>query len=147
MTGAQFDRTRQLALRLAGIELFERHREVLDRRSRRIGINREVELEALLDAAESGDPDARRRLVRLVTTKHTGFFRQRRHFEIAAETAVEAGRRNGAARLWCAGAATGEEAYSLAIATVKAFGREDPPVDLIATDIAEEDLSVGRLAV
>ena len=54
MTTEQFDRTRRLALRLAGIELFERHREILDRRSRRLGLDDRSELDALLDGAEGG---------------------------------------------------------------------------------------------
>ena len=39
LTNQQFERTRRLALSLAGIELVERHRELLDRRSRRLGIH------------------------------------------------------------------------------------------------------------
>jgi hypothetical protein len=38
LTSEQFDRTRKLALRLAGIELCDRHRELLASRSRRLRI-------------------------------------------------------------------------------------------------------------
>jgi hypothetical protein len=55
LSNQQFDRTRRLALNLAGIELVERHRELLDRRSRRLGIRDGAGLDALL--AEF-DPDA-----------------------------------------------------------------------------------------
>jgi hypothetical protein len=36
LTSEQFDRTRKLALQLAGIELYDRHRELLAIRSRRL---------------------------------------------------------------------------------------------------------------
>ena len=63
LTSEQFDRTRRLALRLAGIELLDRHRELLPRRCRRIGILSAATLDALLSAAEDGDPTASRKFV------------------------------------------------------------------------------------
>jgi chemotaxis protein methyltransferase CheR len=41
-------------------------------------------------------------------------------------------------------AATGEEPWSLAIALVEAFGRPDPPVEILATDVNAEALEVAR---
>src|SRR5438034_4242859 len=118
LTSEQFDRTRRLALRLAGIELFERHRELLHRRCPRTHIPNPAAFDALLSAAEEGDLASNRRLVGLVTTRFTGFFRHPGHFEAAAEHALRAVRRCGRARLWSAAAATGEEPYSLALALV-----------------------------
>jgi chemotaxis protein methyltransferase CheR len=146
LTIEQFDRTRQLALRLAGIELFERHREVLARRSRRLGINDPAAFDTLLDAVEQGDEGAGRRLIGLLTTNFTGFFRHRRHFDLAAEHALWAAHRRGEARLWSTAAATGEEPYSLAIALIDVFRREDPAVTIEATDIDEVTLAVARRA-
>ena len=127
LTCEQFDRTRKLALRLAGIELCDRHRELLGSRGRRLGIRDTAGIEALLGAAEEGDPLASRQLIGLVTTNFTGFFRHPRHFELAAEHALWAAHRRGRARLWSAAAATGEEPYSIAMALIEAFRRDDPP--------------------
>ena len=55
LTSEQFDRTRRLALRLAGLDLHERHRELLDQRIRRLGIHDGASLDALLNAADDGD--------------------------------------------------------------------------------------------
>jgi F420-0:gamma-glutamyl ligase len=55
LSDQQFDRTRRLALGLAGIELVERRRELLDRRSRRLGILDSAGLDALLAAAGQGE--------------------------------------------------------------------------------------------
>ena len=144
LTEAQFERARRLALGLAGIELFDRHRELLQRRSDRL-IGQDS-LDALLDAAEDGDTDARRRLIELLTTNFTGFFRHPWHFHLAAEHALWAVHRCGSARLWSAAAATGEEPYSLAMAVIDVFRRDDPAVTILATDIDEAALAVAREA-
>jgi len=144
LSNQQFDRTRRLALSLAGIELAERHRELLDRRSRRLGALDGAGLDSLLRAAEQGELTATQQLVCLLTTKFTGFFRHPRHFRIAAEHAIRAADRRGSARLWSAAAATGEEPYSLAMALIEAFGRNDPPATILATDVDVEALAVGQ---
>jgi chemotaxis protein methyltransferase CheR len=144
LTQGQFERTRRLALRLAGIELLERHRPLLTRRSGRLGIDADGELDALLNAVEEGDPTATRRLVGLVTTNFTGFFRHPRHFEMAAAHVRRAAHQRGQARLWSAAAASGEEPYSLAMAMIETSGRDDPPVSVLATDIDAEVLAIAE---
>jgi chemotaxis protein methyltransferase CheR len=143
LTSQQFDRTRKLALQLAGIELSERHRELLANRSRRLRIPQPAGIEGLLGAAEEGDPQASRQVIGLVTTNFTGFFRHPRHFEIAAEHAVRAIQHAGSARLWSAAAATGEEPYSLAMALMEACRHDDPPATILATDIDAEALAIA----
>lgn len=144
LTSAQFDRTRSLALRLTGIELSERHREVLARRIRRLGILDAAGFDALSQSAEAGDAAATRKFVGLLTTNFSGFFRHPRHFELAAEHALWAVHRRGSARLWSAAAATGEEPYSLAMALIEVFQRKDPPVTILATDIDEDALAIAQ---
>jgi chemotaxis protein methyltransferase CheR len=146
LSNQQFERTQRLALSLAGIELFERHRELLGRRSRRLGILDSAGLDLLLAAAEDGDQEAARRLICLLTTKFTGFFRHPGHFDIAAQNALCAASSRGSARLWSAAAATGEEPYSLAMALIRAFHCDSPPVEIIATDLDTEALAVASRA-
>jgi len=55
LSNQQFDRMRQLALSLAGIELSERHRELLERRSMRLGIHDGAGLDLLLKSAQTGE--------------------------------------------------------------------------------------------
>ena len=146
LTSEQFDRTRVLARRLAGIELHERHRKLLCQRYQRIETSGPTSFNALLSAAEEGDPRARRQLVGLITTNFTGFFRHPRHFELAGERALAAIRRCGRARLWSAAAATGEEPYSLAMALIEMSGHDAPPVTILATDINADALAVAQQA-
>jgi chemotaxis protein methyltransferase CheR len=143
LTSEQFDRTRKLALRLAGIELFDRHRELLAVRSRRLRLPHTVGIDGLLSAAEEGDPVASRQLIGLVTTNFTGFFRHPRHFDAAAEHALGAVHRRGQARLWSAAAATGEEPYSIAMALIEVFRCDDPPATVLATDIDADALAAA----
>ena len=100
--------------------------------------------EALLHAAEDGDQRAGRQLIGLLTTNFTGFFRHPWHFDIAAEHALRAVHRRGAARLWSAAAATGEEPYSLAMALIDIFRCDNPPVTILATDVDDDALAVAR---
>jgi chemotaxis protein methyltransferase CheR len=144
LTTEQFDRTRRLASSLAGIELVDRHRELLARRSRRLGIRDDAGLDALLDAAEEGESSATQQLLCLLTTKFTGFFRHPRHFDLAAGHALKAARLRGRARLWSAGTATGEESWSLAMALVEVFQSDNPPTSILATDVDAEALATAQ---
>jgi chemotaxis protein methyltransferase CheR len=101
-------------------------------------------LDLLLSAAEEGEPIARRQLLCLLTTKFTGFFRHPNHFDIAAEHAHRTALHLGKTRLWSAGAATGEEPYSLAMALIEAFRRDDPPATILATDLDADALAVAQ---
>lgn len=144
LTDTQFDRARRLALSLAGIELAERHRPLLDCRCRRLGIAEERGFEDLLHAAETEEPEALGRFLGLVTTRFTGWFRHPEHFALAAEHVRRKVGRRGEARLWSAGTATGEEAYSLAMAVIEAFGCDHPPVRILATDLDPAALAVAE---
>ena len=99
--------------------------------------------EALLGAAEEGDPLASRQFIGLVTTNFTGFFRHPRQFEVAAEHALGAALRCTQASLWSAAAATGEEPYSIAMALIEVFRCDDPPATVLATDIDADALAAA----
>jgi len=144
MTAEQFDRAQHLALRVAGIQLLQRHRELLGRRCCRLGIRDPASLDVLLQGVDRGDSPAVGRFIGLLTTKFTGFFRHPAHFAAAAAHAVQVVRSSGRARLWSAAVATGEEAYSLAMALIEAFGCDDPPATVLATDIDTAALAVAE---
>jgi chemotaxis protein methyltransferase CheR len=146
LTSHQFERARALALRLAGIELVDRHRDLLARRWSRLEIEEQTGFDALLSLAEAGDPTAIRQVLRLFTTNVTAFFRHAVHFDIAAQHALLAASRRGNVRCWSAAASTGEEPYSLAIALAGIFTTQVPPCRILATDIDEVALEVARRA-
>lgn len=144
LTPQQFGRLRHLASSLAGLELEERHAELIHRRWLRLGLDQGDGCDRLLSSAESGDPVARRRLIPLLTTGHTAFFRHPQHFVLAAEHTLWALHLRGAARLWSTAASTGEEPYSLAMGLLETLGGRVRNVSLLATDINEDALDIAR---
>lgn len=94
------------------------------------------------------------RLVDLIATKHTNFFREEDHFGFLAGRVVGEWRNSGEAtregcfRVWSAAVATGEEAYSIAIALAHAFA--DAPSlrwKIEASDISDRALEKAKRGV
>jgi chemotaxis protein methyltransferase CheR len=86
-----------------------------------------------------GDRGLVRRLTDEVTVQETGFVRDRAQFDEIAwhgllQAALAAGSRT--IRVWSAGCATGEEAYTLALLAAEAFAPRPPPVDVLGTDVS-----------
>jgi len=135
LSDQNFRRTQRLASSIAGIQLVARHRELLERRGRRAGIQDAAAFDLLLAGAEAGDLKAKQDLLSLITTRFTGFFRHPAQFALAAEHASNVAADNRSARIWSVAAATGEEPYSLAMVLVETFGCENPPVNILASDI------------
>jgi len=87
-----------------------------------------------------------RRLARLVdevTVKETFFLRHAEQLEeIEWPVLLRQAQANAAekVRVWSAGCATGEEAYSLALLACEAFGTHEPPVEILGTDISGDAL-------
>ncbi len=101
----------------------------------------------LRDRVVQGDPDAVRAFSSAVTVGETYFFRDAGHFELLRERlrALAARRGGRAIRLWSAGCATGEEAYSMAIVARETFGeRFFERVTVLATDLNPAFLSQAR---
>ena len=92
-------------------------------------------------------------LIDLLTTNHTHFFREPAHFEFLASDVLPTLARRSASdgrecRVWCAAAASGEEAYSLAIVLAEC-ARAAPGLSwrVHASDISRRMLDRCRLAV
>jgi chemotaxis protein methyltransferase CheR len=141
---AEFAEVRNLALQIAGIQLHARNREYFSRRCERVGISTDAGVARLLRAVEAGDAAARRQFISFLTTSFTGFFRNSLHFDIAAEHALKTIHRRGAARLWSAAAATGEEPYSLAMALLLLPTQHNPTATIVATDINADALDFAQ---
>lgn len=82
------------------------------------------------------------RLIAAATVPHTSFFRHPEHFDhlrlgLLRRMAIERGR---PLRLWSAGCATGEEAWSLALTALEL----KVPVEILATDVSRENVEIAR---
>ena len=98
-------------------------------------------------------PDEVHRLTSSLLIKVTEFFRDRELYDhlrsVVLPTLIEAAEPTRELRLWSAGCATGEEAYSLAILVAEALGDELPTwnVRIFATDADAEAIAFARRGV
>jgi chemotaxis protein methyltransferase CheR len=102
---------------------------------------------------EALDPVAGRsvvgRLIDEVTVKETYFLREREQLRsIPWRTLLGRALESGSAevRVWSAGCATGEEAYTLALLASEEFGNDQPPISILATDISAAAVESARAA-
>ncbi len=105
-------------------------------------VDRDLTAETLLDRAVSAQTLGR--LIDEVTIRETFFFRHRSELDaIAWHSALDAARARGSdmVRIWVAGCASGEEAYTVAILACEAFASVSPQVRVLATDIAPAALA------
>ncbi|HEX2540413.1 MAG TPA: PAS domain S-box protein [Caldimonas sp.] len=124
---------------------------ILRRLARRMGVNG---IEALPDylAFMRIHPGEAAALVDDLLISVTNFFRDRDAFD-ALEAQIPSLFANkgpdNAVRVWVAGCATGEEAYSIAMLLCEHARRLEapPPLQIFATDLAEEAIRVGREGV
>ncbi len=120
-------------------------RSRLARRLRELGVATVAEYVARVRDDASGRE--RDQMVDLLTTNTTHFFREPAHFDVVRDGVVPAfGGVPGGLRVWSAGCATGEEAYTLAMVLRGAV----PDVDRRPADaprVLATDLSCRALAV
>jgi chemotaxis protein methyltransferase CheR len=142
-----FERVRQLIHRIAGIHLASgKEGLVRSRLIRRVHALRLQTVGAYLDRVE-GDAAGRElsHLVDVLTTNKTEFFRERAHLECLQHDILPSlAARPGDIRIWSAGCATGEEAYSIAITARLALGAGAERVRILATDISARALHAAR---
>ena len=92
------------------------------------------------------------RMIDVVTTNKTDFFREPTHFEFLVETALPQilanHPHNAPVRIWSAGCSSGEEPYTLTI-VLKEFALKNPGFDfeIMATDLSTKILDKAITAV
>ena len=108
-------------------------RSRLSRRMRALGVDTFAEYVARVRNDASGRERAE--MIDLLTTNKTDFFREPAHFDVLREMVVPAfADVAGGLRVWSAGCATGEEAYTLAMVLVAA-GRGGGTAERRATEL------------
>lgn len=123
---------------------------ILRRIGRRMAVTHNANIRDYSDYLRK-HPDEVSELVRAFLIKVTGFFRDPEAFEFIRTSIIplliERGRENGRIlRLWSAGCATGEEAYSLALLLFDQLGPEYPEwnIKVFATDLAGDAIAFAR---
>lgn len=92
-------------------------------------------------------------LINILTTNHTFFWREEKHFEYLAQKVLpeikKSCERLHDIRIWCAASSTGEEPYTLAMVLSDFFGMEHHMWDttVLATDVSTKVLKVATQGV
>jgi chemotaxis protein methyltransferase CheR len=144
-TQADFERARVMIRRSAGIALADGKQEMvysrLARRLRATGIDSfTTYLDALERDAEAVEWQS---FTNALTTNLTAFFREPHHFPLLAEHA----RGRSQMTVWCSASSTGEEPYSIAMTLCEAYGTQEPPVRIVATDIDTDVLATAAQGI
>lgn len=153
LTQAQFEWLRDALATYGGVFLDPGQRRVLSN-----GLNQRmallgVTLDRYLDLLQSATgQNELQRLIELILNHETFFFRNRPHLRALQDVLLpelhqrKAG--NRPIRIWSAGCASGEEAYSIAITAFEALGQPlARPVEIIATDLSEGALQRANAAI
>lgn len=120
---------------------------VMRRLERRLLVTRSASASDYADQLERS-VEERERLRRELLIPVTSFFRDQASFEALSRLVLEPllrERRGQPVRLWCAGCASGEEAYSLAMACVEAAERVEVPcsIKVFGTDVDPQVLDIA----
>lgn len=123
---------------------------ILRRISRRMAVTHNTTIKNYTEFIRN-HPEEEKELVRAFLIKVTGFFRDPEAFAVIKNSIIpeliERGKENGRTlRLWSAGCATGEEAYSLAMLVANHLGPEfsEWNVKVFATDLAADAIAFAR---
>ncbi len=147
----QFRRVVDLLYKHAGIALNDGKQALvaarLRKRMRACSLPEFGEYLDFVSAERSGDE--LRRMIDVLTTNKTSFFREEIHFQFLRETIVpelDQGRRS--LRIWSAGCSTGQEAYTIVMVlreTLKQYAAWD--FRLLATDLSDRVIDQARQGV
>ncbi len=147
LTDSEFERVRSYVSRTYGLDMGAKRILLecrLSRERERLGLST---FSAYLDLVESGDAEANRRFVDLVTTHYTYFMRESSQFAFLADVVFPELARRAPDRTWnilCAGCSTGEECYTISM-LVEDFGRLHalPDVRILGVDVSEPALQAA----
>ena len=150
---AGFAELRSYLKKTAGIVLDEDKHYFAESRlmplARKIGENN---VEGLLRRfGANADAEIGQSIIEAMTTHETLFFRDRQPFELFSQVVLpqlmQARAAQRTIRIWCAGCATGQEPYSLAmLLDEQARSLAGWRIEILATDISRAALSVARAA-
>ena len=128
ISDVEFGQFRELMRRVAGVDLPESRRHLVSGRlSRRLRATGLASYGAYYQLVCGGSaPDEYQRMLDLLTTHETYFFRESRYLEHLAGAVLESLARVRAPRVWSAACSSGEEAYSIAMVLMDRLGAASP---------------------
>jgi chemotaxis protein methyltransferase CheR len=150
LTQRQFEKISKLAYDHFGLDLSHGKESLvsarLSKRLRELGIASFDEYFDRVTSDQSGEELTT--LIDYLTTNHTSFFREPRHFELLRRTIYPALRHRPSINIWSAACSSGEEPYSIAMSLLEEAPQEAAAkVRIRATDISTRVLERGRRGI
>ncbi|MFA6957038.1 MAG: protein-glutamate O-methyltransferase CheR [Thermoanaerobaculia bacterium] len=152
MSDSELARFRDFVMQETGIRLNETKRALLvGRLSKRLRETKSATYGDYLSLVKR-DGDERVRMLDLVTTNETSFFREPTQFEFLEQVAIprwkreaDEGKRERVIRVWSAACSSGEEPYSVAM--LLAAQMEGFRIEILASDISTRVLDRARSGI
>ncbi|HVY23057.1 MAG TPA: protein-glutamate O-methyltransferase CheR [Steroidobacteraceae bacterium] len=150
ITPEEFDFIRTVVEKNAGIVLGTNKLQLVQgrlvRRARELGLN---SIGEYCDVIRNGGPEELVGLINAITTNVTSFFRESHHFDaltaVMLPEAMGRNERTRRMRIWSAGCSSGEEPYSIAMASAEVLASSRGwDFKILATDIDSEMLHVAE---
>jgi chemotaxis protein methyltransferase CheR len=143
MQAAAFAFVRQLVKRQAAIVIEPDKEYLAEMRLASLALESgHADVEALVATLRAQPPgELHRRVIEVLTTNETSFFRDQRSFDALRTTIVPelADKLDRPLAIWCAAAASGQEPYSIAMLLLEHFPRT--PARIIASDLSRTMLA------
>jgi chemotaxis protein methyltransferase CheR len=146
----EFEFVRTVIEKNAGIVLSSNKMQLVQgrlvRRARELGLNSIAEY---CDTIRNGGPEELVGLINAITTNVTSFFRENHHFDalmsVMLPEAMGRNERSRRMRIWSAGCSSGEEPYSIAMASAEVLANTRGwDFKILATDIDSEILHIAE---
>jgi len=146
MRPREFDRIKRMAYDFCGVDLKGKQILVSARLGKKIRL---LKLQSFTQYCDQVEADASGQLftemIDALTTNHTSFFREARHFDFLRNTVLPGLSGQGPINIWSAACSTGEEPYTIAFSVVDALGAETySRLAITATDISTRVLERAK---
>ena len=146
---SEFEKIRALAYEHFGLDLRGGKQGLvaarLGKKLRELGLKSFGEYFDLVVSDQSGVQLAT--MVDYLTTNHTNFFREPRHFDFLCSTILPTLRSRSQIHIWSAACSSGEEPFSIAMSLLEEQPNLEGRVKIRATDISTRVLQKGSLGV
>jgi chemotaxis protein methyltransferase CheR len=144
MRAHEFETIRKMAYEFCGVDLDGKQVLVsarLGKKVRELGL---PSFDAYIDYVRK-DSDAFTLMIDALTTNHTSFFREMKHYEFLHQTVLPNLAPNSKLNFWSAACSSGEEPYTIAFSMMQAWGDSMlSRVSITATDISTRVLQKAK---
>jgi len=142
----EFERIRRMAYEFCGVDLKGKHILVSSRLGKKIRLLQLSSFTKYCDQVEADSSGAMfTEMIDALTTNHTSFYRESRHFDFIREVVLPELPEQGEVAIWSAACSTGEEPYTIAFTVIEALGQKAySRLAITATDISTRVLEKAK---